>query len=107
MKKVRKGKHRAPRSKRRLKPKPRSKAWMPSSPQPGRSKEEAILSPKGPEGQFVIPTNRLLQAVAALDQGDPYLAFDLCCEVLTADPTNTEALNLAGIAAFQTGLAEE
>jgi len=80
---------------------------MRSNPQPGRSKEEATLSPKGPEGQFVIPTNRLPQAVAALDQGDPYLAFDLCREVLTADPTNTEALNLAGIAAFQTGLAEE
>ena len=49
MKKVKKGKRRAPRLKRRLKPKSPSKAWMRSNPQPGRSKEEATLSPNGPD----------------------------------------------------------
>ena len=107
MKKVKKGKRRAPRLKRRLKPKPQSKARIRSNPQLGRFKEEATLSPRDPERQFVVPTNRLSRAVAALEQGDPYLAFDLCRDVLSADPTDSEALNLAGIAAFQTGLAEE
>ena len=91
MKKVKKGKRRAPRLKRRLKPKPQSKARMRSNPQLGRFKEKATLSPRAPARQFVVPTNRLSRAVSAREQGDPYLAFDLCRDVLSADSTDSEA----------------
>jgi tetratricopeptide (TPR) repeat protein len=42
-----------------------------------------------------------------LDSGRPQDAFALCGEVLARQPDNAEALNLAGVAAFQAGDAAE
>ena len=53
------------------------------------------------------PTEALGQAASALDSGRPRDAFALCGEVLARQPDNAEALNLAGVAAFQTGDAAE
>ncbi len=47
------------------------------------------------------------QAASALDSGRPQDAFVLCGEVLATQPDNAEALNLAGVAAFQIGDAAE
>ncbi len=53
------------------------------------------------------PADTLAQAASALDAGRPRDAFALCGEVLAREPDNAEALNLAGVAAFQTGDAAE
>ena len=45
----------------------------------------------------------LAEAVAALQAGRPEEAFSLCGRVLAAEPDNADALNLAGVAAFQAG----
>lgn len=46
-------------------------------------------------------------AAAALHRGAPKEALDICRQVLAGDATNADALNLAGIASFQTGSAYE
>ena len=45
----------------------------------------------------------LAEAAAALRAGRPEEAFSLCRRVLAAEPDNADALNLAGVAVFQTG----
>ncbi len=62
-----------------------------------------------PEAGQGMPTttDALGQAASALNSGRPQDAFALCGEVLASQPDNAEALNLAGVAAFQTGDAAE
>ncbi len=52
-------------------------------------------------------TDTLGHAASALGSGRPRDALALCGEVLARQPDNAEALNLAGVAAFQTGDAAE
>lgn len=49
----------------------------------------------------------LSRAREHMQNGQPQDALAACRGVLQSDPGNAEALNLAGVAAFQTGLAEE
>ena len=49
----------------------------------------------------------LAEAAAALRAGRPEEAFGLCGRVLTAEPGNADALNLARVAAFQAGNGAE
>ncbi len=63
---------------------------------------------KGPAaGDRTIDEAALLQEAAACLQGGlPDAALALCRRLLEADPGNADALNFAGIAAFQTGEGE-
>ena len=107
MKKVKKGKHRAPKSKRRVKPKPRIKERMLSIHPPELSEKHSLPNQFGINDTFETPSQLLAKASAALDRSDPHLAFDICREVLAIDSFDAGALNLAGVAAFQVGLIEE
>jgi len=49
----------------------------------------------------------LSNAAKFLSEGDPYYSFELCKNILSQDPQNPTALNLAGVSAFQAGLLEE
>ena len=53
----------------------------------------------GARGGLVVEAD----LIAALQSGRPQEALAICGQVLAAAPDNPEALNLAGVAAFQTG----
>ena len=107
MKKVRKGKHRATKPKRRIKPKPQIKSRVHSTHLNGEPVGKSVQSSLGANNPQQTQTERLTLAAAALGRGDPHSAFDICREMLTLSPFDTGALNLAGVAAFQAGLAAE
>ena len=107
MKKVRKGKHRATKPKRRIKPKPQIKSRVHASHSNGEPVGEPAQGSLGADNPLQTQTNQLTLAAAALGRGDPHSAFDICREMLSLDPFDTGALNLAGVAAFQAGLAVE
>ena len=107
MKKVRKGKHRATKPKRRIKPKPQIKSRVHATHLNGEPVGKSVQSSLGANNLLQIQTDRLTLAAAALGRGDPHSAFDICREMLTLSPFDAGALNLAGVAAFQAGLAAE
>ena len=76
-------------------------------PRPGLSEDGFPQTQFSAAVPLASSSDHLAGAAAALRRGDPHGAFDICREALAADPHNPVALNLAGVAAFQAGLAEE
>lgn len=106
MKKARKGKARPPKPKGR----PKQRRTQ-TTPQPASGKASAaelfsggfdFARPSPP----VSDTETLNRARAQLQQGNPKEALSLARQVLTADPRDVAAMNVAGVAAFQAGDAE-
>ncbi len=60
-----------------------------------------------PSEKLPDDTWELDRAGAELSKGNPHQAFEICRPILIANPNNSVALNLAGVAAFQAGLTEE
>ena len=80
---------------------------------PAAKKSRKKIKPTRPGAPSTVPSEApsinetLGLAAAALQSGRPQEAWRLCGQVLSRDPGETEALNLAGVAAFQSGDGRE
>ena len=100
MKKRKKGAGRKPAAKKTRKKRRPAMAGPGAAPAPP-------AAPPVPSSATESIADILGQAALALDSGRPRDAFALCGKVLARQPDNAEALNLAGVAAFQFGDAAE
>ncbi len=108
MKKAKKRKVRPPKPKRRQKPAAQVKRKQTLDVSPRDTMDTALMSAwsSEPEGDN-SSMSKLASAGEALRGGDPQKALLLCRQILAGDPSNADALNLAGVASFQTGSMRE
>jgi len=107
MKKSKKRKNHPPKRKRRVKAKPLPKVRNKLDAGSPEQTSSPMLTSFDQVSQSDPAAGLLARAAIALQEGNPHEAFDFCRKALGLDPENPGAFNLAGIAAFHAGLAEE
>lgn len=106
MKKAKKGKARAAKPKGRPKQKPAKAGARTQSSEPSAAELYSGGFDFTNEGPAFGDTEALDKARTQLQLGNPEDALSLAREVLNANPRDVAALNVAGVAAFQSGNAE-